>query len=86
MMQLPVLSAMEPPCRFETDAVQDEKVKVIKSVRDFNPDRGSRIILGQYGQGTIDDQPVVGYRHEKGVAADSLTPTFALMELYVPNW
>lgn len=86
MMQLLVLSAMEPPCRFEADAVQDEKVKVIKSLRDFNADRGSRITLGQYGRGTLDGQPVTGYRQEKDVAADSLTPTFALMELYIDNW
>lgn len=86
MMQLLVLTAMEPPARFESQAVQDEKLKVIRSLRDFNPENGSRIHLGQYGPGTIGDAAVPGYRAEPGVAADSTTPTFALMELYIDNW
>ncbi len=86
MMQLLVLTAMEPPCRLDADAVHDEKVKVIRSLRDFHPDRGSRICLGQYGPGTIDGADVAGYRQEKGVARESLVPTFALMELYIDNW
>jgi len=86
LMQLLVLTAMEPPYRFETDAVQDEKAKVIRSLRNFNPKEGSRICLGQYQSGEIGGVAVKGYREESGVAPDSLTPTFALMELYVDNW
>ncbi len=86
MMQLLVLTAMEPPCRLEAASVQDEKVKVIRSLRDFHPDQGSRICLGQYGPGTIDGIDVAGYLQEPGVAPDSIVPTFALMELYVDNW
>lgn len=86
MMQLLVLTAMEPPWRFEAGAIQDEKAKVIRSLRAFSPGRGSRLHLGQYGPGMLDNRPVPGYREEKGVAPDSLTPTFALMELYVDNW
>ena len=86
MMQLLVLTAMEAPCRLEAGAVQDEKVKVIKSLRDFHPDKGSRICLGQYEAGAIDGVDVAGYRQEAGVASNSLVPTFALMELYLDNW
>jgi glucose-6-phosphate 1-dehydrogenase len=86
MMQLLVLTAMEPPCRLEAGSVQDEKIKVIRSLRDFHPDQGSRICLGQYGRGTIDGVDVTGYRQEPGVDPHSLVPTFALMELYVDNW
>ena len=86
MMQLLVLTAMEPPCRLDAGAVQDEKVKVIRSLRDFHPDQGSRICLGQYEAGTINDVDVAGYRQEPGVAKNSLIPTFALMELYLDNW
>lgn len=86
MMQLLVLTAMEPPCRLEAGSVQDEKIKVIRSLRDFHPDQGSRICLGQYGPGTIDGVDVTGYRQEPGVDPHSFVPTFALMELYVDNW
>ena len=86
MMQLLVLTAMEPPCRLKANAVQDEKVKDIKSLRDFHPDQGSRTCLGQYVAGTINGVDVPGYRQEPGVDQHSLIPTFALMELYIDNW
>jgi len=86
MMQLLVLTAMEAPWRFEADAVQDEKVKVIRSLRDFNAEKGSRLCLGQYSEKTVNGDLIPGYRSEMGVQPDSLTPTFALMELYIDNW
>ncbi len=85
MMQLLVLSAMEPPYRLSPDAVQDEKAKVIKSLRNFHP-QGSRLCLGQYGPGTIDGDKVVGYRQEQGIPEHSKTPTFAMMKLFIDNW
>ncbi|MFP7754836.1 glucose-6-phosphate dehydrogenase [Thermodesulfobacteriota bacterium B35] len=86
LMQLLVLTGMEPPCLLEPDPVQDEKVKVIRSLRDFNTEHGSRICLGQYTAGEIDQTAVPGYRQEQGVDPRSRTPTFALLELYVDNW
>jgi glucose-6-phosphate 1-dehydrogenase len=86
LMQLLVLTAMEPPARFEAQAVQDEKLKVIRSLRDFGNGAGSQIILGQYRPGMVRGEQVPGYRDEEGVDPDSSTPTFALMELYVDNW
>lgn len=86
LMQLLVLTAMEPPARFNSQSVQDEKTKVIQSLRDFGVLDGSRIHLGQYGPGSSNGQPVPGYRAEPGVRPGSTTPTFALMELYIDNW
>ena len=86
IMQLLVLTAMEPPARFDAQAVQDEKLKVIRSCRDFDTGDGSRIHLGQYDPGVIQGKSVPGYREEQGVAPGSVTPTFALMELYIDNW
>jgi len=86
MMQLLVLTAMEPPSQLTPDAVQNEKVKVIKSLRDFAIEEGSRIHLGQYGPGTIQGRSVPGYRQEPGVAGNSRTPTFAMMQLFIDNW
>ena len=87
MMQLLALTAMEPPSMFETDRVRDEKVKVYRSLRPFpTGDLKNYLILGQYGSGTINGERVPAYRHEPGISADSLTPTFASMKILVDNW
>ena len=41
---------------------------------------------GQYGPGTIDGEPVKGYRQEPDVAPDSNTETFAAVKLFVESW
>jgi len=87
MMQLLALTAMEPPSSFEADLVRDETCKVFRSLRPFSPnDNTARLVLGQYGPGSVDDKQVPGYREEPGVAANSLTPTFAMMKVFVDNW
>ncbi|MBA4392925.1 MAG: glucose-6-phosphate dehydrogenase, partial [Desulfobacca sp.] len=87
MMQLLVLSAMEPPSLFEADRVRDEKTKVFRSLRPLPLDfLEEHLILGQYGPGTIDGQRVAGYRQEPGVDPNSLLPTFAMMKIFLDNW
>jgi len=86
MLQLLALTAMEPPSHFEAERVRDEKVKVLRSIRPFSFKPDDNLLLGQYGEGKIDGMPVAAYRQEEGVAAGSLTPTFALMRLFVDNW
>ena len=77
LMQLLCLIAMEPPARFEADAVRGEKVQLLNSVRRLEPaDACTHLICGQYD----------GYRKEKGVRATSRTPTFAAIKLFVDNW
>ncbi|UCG39265.1 MAG: glucose-6-phosphate dehydrogenase [bacterium] len=87
MLQLLALTAMEPPNRFESDSVHDEKVKVFKSLRPF-PVKNlfENIVLGQYGPGTVDGEPVRGYRQEEGVDTASMTPTYAMMQVFIDNW
>jgi len=87
MMQLLALTAMEPPSAFEDDRVRDERVKVFRALRPFEVDRiADRLILGQYGAGSIDGQAVPAYRDEPGVNPQSLTPTFARMKVFIDNW
>jgi glucose-6-phosphate 1-dehydrogenase len=62
---------MEPPVRFEANALRDEKVKVLQAVR-----AGEQSVRAQYE----------GYRIEEGVAPDSQTPTYAALQLLVDNW
>jgi glucose-6-phosphate 1-dehydrogenase len=87
MMQLLALTAMEPPSRFEADRVRDERVKVFRSLRPFAVERlQDYLVLGQYGEGTVDGKPVRAYLQEPDVAPDSLTPTYARMKVFVDNW
>jgi len=86
MLQLLALTAMEPPAKFEAGPVRDEKYKVFNSLRQLADNPGENLILGQYGPGRVDGKPVAGYRQEPGVGIDSLTPTFAMMRLFVENW
>ncbi|MBW1786226.1 MAG: glucose-6-phosphate dehydrogenase [Deltaproteobacteria bacterium] len=87
MMQLLALTAMEPPSVFEADRVRDEKVKVYRSLRPFPVDRWpENLVLGQYGAGTLDGRRVPAYRDEPGISSESLTPTFAMMKIYLDNW
>ncbi len=87
MMQLLALTAMDPPSLFEANRVRDEKMEVFQSLRPLTvQDIAENLVLGQYGPGTIGDRRVPGYREEPGVNPDSMTPTFALMRVYLDNW
>lgn len=85
MMQLLSLVAMEPPSRFEADAIRNEKVKIFKSLLPFSG-YDEDIVLGQYSRGVVDGAEAKGYLEEDGVADFSRTPTFALLKLDIDNW
>ncbi len=87
MLQLLALAAMEPPSRYESERVRDERVKVLRALRPLSLDRlGDSLVLGQYGPGVVNDADAVSYRDEANVASLSPTPTFAAMKVYVDNW
>jgi glucose-6-phosphate 1-dehydrogenase len=87
MMQVMTLVAMEPPGEYTANAVRDEKVKVLRSLRATPPAEVDQLtVAAQYGAGEINGEPVPAYCREPGVAADSVTETFAALRLYVDNW
>ncbi|MDY7033435.1 MAG: glucose-6-phosphate dehydrogenase [Thermodesulfobacteriota bacterium] len=87
MMQVLALVAMEPPSAFEADRIRDEKVKVYRSLRPFPVENlDEYLIVGQYTDGTINGKHVYAYREEPGTSAESLTPTFAAMKVFLDNW
>ena len=87
MMQLFALTAMEPPSVFEAERVRDEKAKLYGALRPFPVDRlEDFLVLGQYARGILDGKEVSAYREEPGVNPESLTPTFAMMKVFVDNW
>jgi len=87
LMQLLALTAMEPPPAMTADAVRDEKVKLLKSIRWLTPKTiPSNAVRAQYAAGKLKDADVPGYRDEPDVSKESQTPTYAAIRLYIDNW
>ena len=87
LLQLMALVAMEPPASMEAEALRDEKVKLLKSIRPIKKSLVNNYVYrAQYAEGVIHGSPVRGYLEEPGVAPDSTTETYAALKLYVDNW
>ena len=81
MLQLLALVAMEPPTSFDSTAVRDEKVKVLRALRPVAKDE---TVTGQYRAGAVNGEAVPGYDEELG--KDSETETFVALKAHVDNW
>jgi glucose-6-phosphate 1-dehydrogenase len=87
MLQVLSLIAMEPPVSLEAEAVRDEKVKLLKSIRPLTPeDVAKQIVRGQYFAGSVAGEPRPGYRQEPKVKPDSNVETFVALKLLIDNW
>jgi glucose-6-phosphate 1-dehydrogenase len=87
LLQLLALTAMEPPSSMTADAVRDEKVKVLRSVRWLTPESiAANAVRAQYAAGKLKDREVPGYRDEPDVSKESQTPTYAAVRFHVDNW
>jgi glucose-6-phosphate 1-dehydrogenase len=87
LLQLLTLTAMEPPTSLSADAIRDEKVKVLRSLRPLTgKDVFDHVVRGQYTPGLINGQPVTGYREADGVPKDSATETYVALQVYIDNW
>jgi glucose-6-phosphate 1-dehydrogenase len=87
LLQLLTLTAMEPPADLGADAIRDEKVKVLKSLRPIEGDDVKKFVVrAQYGAGSVNGKAVPGYREEQGVDPKSTTETFVALQVNVDNW
>ncbi len=87
LLQLVALVGMEPPVAFDSKAVRDEKLKVLRAVRPIaEEDVETNVVRGQYGPGFIEGTPVRGYREEDGVSPGSKTETFVAIRAFIDNW
>ncbi len=83
ILEMMSLVAMEVPSSIEPDAIRDEKLKVLKSIRPLDPRHlADSVVRGQYTEGN----GMTAYRSESKVAPDSETETFVAMRLFVDNW
>src|SRR5579862_2500515 len=73
LLQVVSYLAMEAPSSMWSEAIRDEQAKVLRTFRPLSPDN---LVMGQFR----------GYRDEPGVAANSSTPTYAALHLFVDSW
>ena len=73
LLQVLAILAMEPPVGTGSEALRDEKTKILRAV--LHPDRRS-IVRGQYQ----------GYRDEDGVQAGSDVETYAALRFDIDSW
>jgi glucose-6-phosphate 1-dehydrogenase len=86
-LQLLCALAMEPPINAHADAIRDEKLKVLRSLKRWTPEAiEQHVVRGQYGPGNVGGQQVKGYREEQGIAPDSRTETFVSLRAEVASW
>ena len=73
ILQVLTMLTMEPPIDMGSEAMQNEKIKVLSAIRDINK---NDVVRGQFE----------GYLDEAGVAEGSDTETFVAMKLFIDNW
>ncbi|MHB8392953.1 MAG: glucose-6-phosphate dehydrogenase [Candidatus Dormibacteria bacterium] len=83
LFQLLALTCMSPPSSFDPEALRDEKVKVLQSIRPVAP---AEVVRGQYTRGLVNGKTMPGYRELEGVSADSDTETYIALRLAVDSW
>eukprot|EP01123_Difflugia_compressa_P009288 TRINITY_DN3031_c1_g2_i2.p1 TRINITY_DN3031_c1_g2~~TRINITY_DN3031_c1_g2_i2.p1 ORF type:complete len:528 (+),score=107.36 TRINITY_DN3031_c1_g2_i2:106-1689(+) len=80
LMQIFSLLAMEPPVTLGAEDVRDEKVKLLRAVSEIKPEH---VITGQYVKDKSGKNE--GYKDDKSVPRNSVTPTFAQAIVYINN-
>ncbi|MEN9906279.1 MAG: hypothetical protein RL475_477 [Actinomycetota bacterium] len=73
ILQVLTMLTMEPPIDMGSEAMQNEKIKVLSAIRDINK---TDVVRGQFE----------GFLDEEGVAESSDTETFVAMKLFIDNW
>ena len=86
-LQLLCAIGMEPPINAHADAIRDEKLKVLRSLKPWTQESLSQdVIRGQYASGTSGGVKVPAYRDEAGVNPASNTETFVALRTEISNW
>jgi glucose-6-phosphate 1-dehydrogenase len=87
LMQLVCLVGMEPPVSLDKEAVRDEKIKVLRSLKPIGVENiATATVRGQYRAGAVGGAAVRGYLEEEGIGSDSNTETFVALKAEVRNW
>lgn len=87
LLQLLVILTMEPPVSIHPDAVRDEKIKVLRSLKPLvGRDVLDAVVRGQYRDGIVSGKPMEAYRKAEGVGKGSYTETFVSIKAEIDSW
>lgn len=89
MFQMLSYLCMEPPVSFDSNAIRNEKSKLLQAVRNYSPEEVSQyVVRGQYGPLLGENGELIksGYREEKDINPHSKTETYAAARLHIDNW
>ncbi len=87
LLQLLCIVAMEPPVSLDPDAVRDEKLKVLRSLRPMPvADVARDTVRGQYTAGASGGEVAQGYLQEDNIPEGSTTETFVALKAHINNW
>jgi glucose-6-phosphate 1-dehydrogenase len=89
LRQLGCLLAMECPVSIGADAVRNEKLKVLRSLRPFaGADSRQLTVRGQYAAGAVGGRAMKGNQEGSGKGCSSVTETFVAMkaEIRYQRW
>jgi len=73
LLQVVALLAMDAPTGHDLESLHAEKLRLFRAIRPLDP---AELVRGQF----------VGYRDEKGVAANSEVETYAALCLHIDTW
>ena len=86
ILQLLCLVAMEPPASMESEAVRDEKLKVLRALKPITATNAEKMtVRGQYRAGASAGGPVKGYLEELEGGVSN-TETFVAIKAEIGNW
>ena len=87
LLQMLTLVAMEPPPSLDAEALRDEKVKVLRSIRPIPREAvRAHAFRAQYTAGRGKNGKLTGYLDEPGVRHNSTTETYAALKVYIDSW
>ena len=84
LMQLLALVAMEEPTSFDATEIRTEKLKVLRAIT-LPADIATGTVRGQYQQGWVAGERVIGYLEEANVPPGSTTETYVAVSLAIQN-
>ncbi|KAH9606646.1 hypothetical protein KSS87_013082 [Heliosperma pusillum] len=82
LLQILALFAMETPVSLDAEDIRNEKVKLLRSMRQLQL---QDVIVGQYKGHSQGVKSYPGYTDDPTVPNNSLTPTFAAAALFIDN-
>lgn len=86
MLQILMMLTLHLPENSTADVVRFKKKTIMEALEPLHKENvKAHVIRGQYTEGSINGTPVVGYKSENGISADSMNDTFIAAKLEIDN-